>query len=148
MRFFHDDIKGRTIRYPEIDRAIGPVCEVHQVRDAMVRLQREIGRKGPVVAEGRDVGTIVFPDADVKFYMVASIEKRAQRRQEDLQKRGIDVAFDQLKEDIARRDKRDSQRKNSPLMKADDAILVDTTHLSVPEQVDFVVDHVSRKINL
>lgn len=146
--FLNGDDVTAEIRHPQIDRAIGPVCEVPKVRDVMVRLQREIGLKGPVVAEGRDVGTIVFPDADVKFYMVASIEKRAKRRQKDLQKRGIDVAFDQLKADIARRDKRDSQRKNSPLMKADDAILVDTTHLSVSEQVDFVVDHITRKINL
>ncbi|MBN2030000.1 (d)CMP kinase [bacterium] len=142
-----DDVTDE-IRHPQIDRTIGPVCEVPKVRDVMVRLQREIGRKGPVVAEGRDVGTVVFPDADVKFYMVASIEKRAQRRQNDLKRQGIDMDVDQLKEDIARRDKRDIQRKNSPLMKADDAILVDTTHLSIPEQVAFVIDHIAKKINL
>ncbi len=142
-----DDVTAE-IRHPQIDRTIGPVCEVPKVRDVMVGLQRKIGRKGHVVAEGRDVGTIVFPDADVKFYMIASIEKRARRRQDDLKRQGIEISFDQLKADIEQRDERDSQRKNSPLVKADDAILVDTTHLSVPEQVAFVIDHIAQKINL
>lgn len=146
--FLNGEDVTKEIRYPEVDQAVGPVCEVPRVREVMVDCQREIGKKGHVVAEGRDVGTIVFPDADVKFYMIASIEKRVRRRQDDLKKQGIEISFDQLKKDIERRDKRDSQRENSPLMQAEDAILLDTTNLSVADQVAFVIDNIHKKIKL
>ncbi len=136
------------IRHPEVDRAVGPVCEVQKVRQVMVDLQRKMSRKGHVVAEGRDMGTIVFPNADVKFFMTASVNARAQRRYHDHKKQGIDISADELKIEMRRRDQRDSQRQNSPLVMAKDAILLDTTQMNIQEQVDFIIRNIQRHIAL
>ena len=135
------EITGK-IRTPEIDRAVGPVCEVDKVRKVLVEQQRKIGSEGRVVAEGRDMGTVVFPDAKYKFYMIASIESRAKRRQKDLLKQNIQVPLDELMQEIERRDNRDSSRDNSPLKKADDAVLIDTSNLSIEQQVDVILKRV------
>jgi len=130
------------IRTPEIDKAVGPVCEVDKVRSILVAQQRAIGSKGRVVAEGRDMGTVVFPDAKYKFYMVASLNDRALRRKKDLEKQGIDISLKDLIKDIERRDNRDSSRSNSPLTKADDAVLIDTSNLDIEQQVNLVIKRV------
>jgi cytidylate kinase len=132
------------LRTPEIDRCVGPVCEVPEVREAMVALQRRIGGAGNVIAEGRDMGTVVFPDADLKFFMLASLESRAERRRADLARQGIEVLLEDVMSDIRRRDQRDAGRPQSPLKKAKDAVIIDTTHMSIQEQVDFVVEHIHR----
>ena len=131
-----------SIRTPEIDGAVGPVCEVPRVREILVQQQRRIGGHGNVVAEGRDMGTVVFPDADVKFFMVASLEQRAERRLRDMSAQGIEVRLTDLKEEISKRDDRDSRRSHSPLKQAEDAFLLDTTTLSVDEQVSFVIEQI------
>jgi cytidylate kinase len=131
------DVTG-LIRTPEVDRAIGPVCEVPAVRDIMVRLQRRLAAGKNVVAEGRDMGTIVFPNADLKIFMTASVEERVVRRQRDMTRQGLSVALDELMDDITRRDRRDSTRENSPLVPARDAVTLDTSTLSVDEQVQFI----------
>lgn len=135
------EVTGK-LRSPEVDRAVGPVCEVPQVRTILVDLQREIGKKDNLVAEGRDMGTVVFPNADFKFYVVASIEARAQRRQRDMAAQGISVSVEELAREIERRDERDSTRTHSPLRQADDALLLDTSLLSIEEQVQTIVDKV------
>lgn len=127
------------IRTPEIDRAVGPVCEVPEVRDEMIRYQRDMARYGHLVTEGRDMGTVVFPDADLKFYMAASIETRARRRQSDMKKQGIRVSLQELQEEIARRDARDSRREQSPLRPAEDARQINTSYMTVQDQVDEVL---------
>jgi len=132
------DVTSR-IRTPEIDGAVGPVCEVARVREKLVGLQRNIGGRGRVVAEGRDMGTVVFPGARYKFYMTASIQDRAERRQKDLEKQGIAVSLAELEQQIRQRDARDSSRENSPMVQAEDAVLIDTSDMSVDEQVDFIV---------
>ena len=124
------------IRTPEIDRAISKVSRVKAVRDRMVTLQRKIGESGGIVAEGRDIGTVVFPNADVKIFLVASPEERARRRKEELQAKGMNILLEEVLQDIKRRDEIDSTREISPLKKAGDAIEVDTTDLSIDEQVD------------
>ncbi|NOY78166.1 MAG: (d)CMP kinase [Calditrichaeota bacterium] len=124
------------IRTPEIDRAISKVSRVKAVRERMVALQRKIGKDGGIVAEGRDIGTVVFPRADVKIYLNASPEERARRRLKELQEKGVTLSFEEVLADIQRRDKIDSTREISPLKKAADAIEVDTTNLSIDEQVD------------
>jgi len=96
------------------------------------------GKGGGVVLEGRDIGTVVFPDADVKVYMVADVERRARRRQKDLEKQGVEVSLDELKTEIIERDRKDSQRSISPLRRADDAIVVDTSDMTINEQVDVI----------
>ena len=133
------------IRTPEVDRAVGPVCEVAKVREIMVRKQQEIGASGHVIAEGRDMGTVVFPNADLKFYMIASVEERAKRRKKDLEKQGMEISFEEIKSEIQRRDERDSNRSNSPLMQAEDAVQIDTTNMKVDDQVNRIVDRIMRK---
>lgn len=136
-----------AIRTPEVDRAVGPVCEVDKVREVMVQKQRDIASNRQIVAEGRDMGTVVFPHADLKFYMVASIDERAKRRQEDLSKQAIHMSLNDIKNELRRRDERDSTRSNSPLMQAKDAICINTTKMKIEEQVDFIVDHIKKKQN-
>ena len=108
----------------------------------MVALQREIGINGNIVAEGRDMGTVVFPNADLKFYLIASIEERGKRRWNQLQKNGVHISLDEVCEDIKRRDTIDSERKLSPLMKASDAIEIDTSDLTIEQQSEIIVQTV------
>jgi cytidylate kinase len=139
-----EDVTGR-IRTPEVDKAIGPVCEVPAVRNAMVRLQRLIAEGKNVVAEGRDMGTIVFPGADLKIFMTASVEERAARRQKDMARQGVSIGLDELKNEITRRDRRDSTRENSPLAPARDAVTLDTSVLSVDAQVQFIAERLETR---
>ncbi len=104
------------------------------VRSALLDLQRRLGAAGGVVMDGRDIGTVVFPDAEFKFFLTADLEVRAQRRFEELRRKGLDVSFEEVMEALAARDQRDSQRAVAPCRPAPDAISVDTSHLS-PEQV-------------
>jgi CMP/dCMP kinase len=124
------------IRTPEVDRAVGPVCEIPDVRDVLVPRQRRFAEKGNLITDGRDQGTVVFPDADLKFFVTASLEERAKRRKKDQENKGIRVSLEDLARDIAERDGRDSRRQHSPLRRADDAVVLDTTGMTVEEQVD------------
>lgn len=138
---------SELIRTPEVDFEISWVCQVPSVRDQMVELQRKLGKDGSVVAEGRDMGTVVFPDADLKFYMVAGLEERSQRRWLQIQKSGIKISVDEIKAEIIRRDKIDSQRELSPLQKASDAIEIDTGQLTILQQSKIIIDFVDKYIN-
>jgi len=138
---------SREIRSPEVTANINSVCEVPEVRRVLVDLQRKAGEKGGVVVEGRDIGTVVFPHADLKFYMVASLEERAKRRLKELRSMGMDAKIEQVREQIRRRDELDSSRTNGPLKRAEDAILLDTTDMSIQEQVEFIVKKVKEKKN-
>jgi len=109
-----------------------------------VREQRRMGEAGSVVAEGRDIGTVVFPQADLKFFVIAGIEARARRRQKDLRQQGVQTDLTEIERAIRERDSLDSSREESPLRKAADAIELDTSDMSIEEQVEFVVDHVRR----
>lgn len=133
------------IRTAQVDTAVGPVCEVPEVRELLVALQRRTGERGNLVAEGRDMGTVVFPNAFLKFFMQASVEERALRRRRELAKRGLDRPLKDIRDDIVRRDQRDSLRSNSPLKKADDALVIDTTRMTIAEQVDFVMERIKEK---
>ncbi|MBI5473613.1 MAG: (d)CMP kinase [Ignavibacteriae bacterium] len=127
------------IRSPEVTAAVSSVSAIRDVRQAMVNEQRRMGREGGVVLEGRDIGTVVFPDADLKIYMIASIEARAQRRKHELDAKGLETDLNELQDEIRRRDEKDSSRDESPLRKADDAIELDTSDLTIEEQVEFIV---------
>ena len=133
---------SQEIRTPEINKGVGPVCEISEVRKALVALQREMGQKGDVILDGRDIGTVVFPDADLKFYMIADIKVRALRRYQELLAKGVTQTLEEVENDIAERDLRDSSRADSPLKPADDVIYVDTTSMSISEQVGFIVDKI------
>jgi cytidylate kinase len=106
----------------------------------MVTHQIELGGRGGVVAEGRDTTTVVFPDADIKVFLTATVEERAKRRQMDMEALGIETSLQQQIEDINRRDRADSTREHSPLRKADDAFEIDTTNLSIDEQIVRIID--------
>ncbi len=119
------------IRTPAVDANVSQVSKYLGVRNEMVKRQREYGRKGNVIMVGRDIGTIVLPDAPLKLYITATAEERAQRRWQDRQMQGHEASFDIILEDVIRRDNIDSQRKHSPLKPAADAIEIDTTQQSV-----------------
>jgi len=129
------------IREPEVTNASSAVSAIPKVRELLVREQRKMGESGGIVLEGRDIGTVVFPNADLKIYMVADDEERARRRQRELLQKGGAKAPDLsvLIQEIQERDKRDSSRAISPLRKAADAIELDTSNLTIEEQVEFVL---------
>jgi CMP/dCMP kinase len=129
-----------AVRSDEVTKNVSDYCTVPAVRKVLVDLQRKIGNNSDTVCEGRDIGTVVFPKADLKFFMVASVEERAKRRQKDFEKIGVTKSIAELVADIETRDKKDSTRTNSPLVKADDAIELDTTNMTLDEQVQFIVD--------
>lgn len=124
-----------AIRTPEITKQIYKLDQNTEVRKHLVALQQRFGERQPTVAEGRDIGTVVFPKAKCKIYMDAAIEERARRRALEMKQKGIEVDFAQLCADIAERDRQSMERKDSPLRRADDAILLDTTQLSFEESV-------------
>jgi CMP/dCMP kinase len=134
------------IRSVPVTRAVSAVSSLREVRQAMVREQRVLGREGGIVLEGRDIGTVVFPDADLKFFLVAGIEARARRRRLELAADGVDAELDALMREIEERDRKDSSRKESPLRKAEDAVEIDTSSMTIEEQVDMVVKVVKEKL--
>ena len=121
------------IRTPEVTHIVSRVAALGPVREKMVELQRAMAADGAVVMDGRDIGTNVLPHADVKVFLTASVEERARRRYDEMKEKGYTVDFDELKQEIAARDKQDSERAISPLRQADDAVLLDSTALSIDE---------------
>jgi cytidylate kinase len=145
-RFFLDGQEVTAkIRAPHVTNAIAPISGNSKVRALMVKRQREIGNRGGVVMEGRDIGTVVFPNADLKIFMSASLDERTRRRQKDLAAHGIHKDFETLRHEIAQRDEKDAKRDVAPLRPAEDAVLLDTTNLSIEQQVDFIVQALERK---
>jgi len=131
------------IRQMVISNSVSEVSVIAMVRHAMVAQQQRMGRKRGVVMDGRDIGTTVFPDAEVKVFMTADVVVRAERRRMELALNGEMVALDDIIENLRKRDYLDSTRAESPLRRAADAVLLDTTHLVIDEQVDFVLERVS-----
>ena len=139
------DVTGE-IRTPAIDKAAASVARLPHVREALVRRFRELGRGGGVVMEGRDIGTVVFPDADLKFYIDASPEERARRRAADPAHTGGQGSLELVQSDIAERDKSDSTRSVAPLAKANDAIYIDTTAMPIGEVVNQVIALIEQRL--
>ncbi len=127
------------LRGPEINASVSLVAGVRGVREEMVQRQRTMAEHGGVVMDGRDIGTFVLPDADLKFFLTASLEARAMRRHKDLLQLGYDVDLDTLSQEIEHRDRLDSSRTFAPLAKASDAILIDTTNVEVNRVVDDMI---------
>ena len=137
--FLNDRSVTDQIRSSTVTEKVSEVSAINVVRDSMVQIQREIADNTDCVLEGRDIGTVVFPNADFKFFLVAGLEIRALRRQKDLNKIGEKKTIDEIKADIRLRDELDTNRDNSPLLKAKDAIEIDTGLLTVDEQIDKIV---------
>jgi len=133
------------IRTPEVTQAIAPVAANPQVRKILVKKQRHLGENGGIVAEGRDMTSVVFPDAELKVFMQASLDERARRRRKDLLEKGKDVSLEQLKVDIQKRDQSDSEREHGALKMVKDALVIDTSNLSMQEQVDLIVEQARKK---
>jgi cytidylate kinase len=140
-----DDVTS-AIRTPEIDRAATAVAKLPRVREALVKSQRALGRQGGVVMEGRDIGTVVFPEAAAKIYLDASAEERARRRASDPAHSGGKTGQAAVAEAIAARDRSDTTRAVSPLSIADDAVVIDTTSLSIDEVVAKVMAVVRSRV--
>lgn len=131
------------LRTPDVEAAVSAVSAYPGVREVLTQRMREIGRAGRVVMVGRDIGTVVLPDADLKLYVVASAEERARRRHKELREKGTDLSYADVLEGIRRRDEIDSSRKAAPLKPASDAILFDNTYFSIEEmfrELDKLVD--------
>ncbi|MGC5324532.1 (d)CMP kinase [Brevibacillus sp. SYSU BS000544] len=129
-----------NIRTPEVSNYASIVASHGKVRQQMLTLQRNMATQGSVVMDGRDIGTHVLPDAEIKVFLTASIQERAQRRYKELLSKGFDANLEQLKQEIAERDKRDMEREVAPLRQAEDAILVDTTGQSIEEVVQHILE--------
>jgi len=136
-----EDVNGQ-IRTPVIDKNISVVVSFPEVREVMVNLQRELARQGDFVVEGRDITTVVFPNAEYRFYLDADSDMRAQRRYEELKGKGLDVGFEEIKKDLEKRDYADKNRKVGPLKKGKGVICIDTTDLSIEASVEAIKKHI------
>jgi cytidylate kinase len=136
------------IRTPEVDANVSLVSSYGGVREAMTERQRLIGERGRVVMVGRDIGTVVLPDADLKLYLDASVEARARRRYNECRARGETVEYAQILESMRKRDRIDSTRELAPLQVADDAIIIDSTYLSITQVLEKAVEVVQRQSKL
>lgn len=130
------------IRRLEVSENVSPVSTIREVRVAMVRLQQEMGLNKGIVMDGRDIGTVVFPDAELKIFMTADPEIRAQRRYSELMLKGVSVSMDEIRENISSRDHIDQTRKESPLRKAEDAIVLDNSYLTPEQQLQWALQQV------
>ena len=139
------DVTDR-IRERDVTRTVSAVSAMKSVRDKMTHMQREIGKNGGIVMEGRDIGTVVFPDAEFKIYIDASIEVRAQRRYKELAEKGVRVDINDLIHEIRERDRLNTERALAPLRKAEDAIYIDTSDMTFDEQVSTIISIVRGEI--
>ena len=143
--YLDDEDVSEAIRSIDVTNNVSAVSSYEGVREEMVNLQKEYGRKGGIVMDGRDIGTTVFPNAELKIFQIASVEERANRRYKENMRKGIACDLNTLKEDIKVRDFKDSTRSVSPLRKASDAIELDTSNLEPKEVVDKIIE-LARKI--
>ena len=149
-RIFSDgeDVTSK-IRTPEVSTASSRVSSIPEVRAALLGLQRKLGCVGKAILEGRDIGTVIFPDADVKFYMSATVEERAKRRLTELEAAGADTpSFEEVKQQIAARDEADTKRAVAPLRRASDAVEIDTTPLTLDQVVEKMGSIVRERLKL
>lgn len=141
--FLNSDDVSVQIRTPEVNQLVADIAKIPEIRKEIVKHQQKIGEDGGIVAEGRDLTTIVFPDADFKIYLDASVKERAKRRFIELQSQNVHTTLESVEAEIVARDDKDSSREHSPLREAEDAVRVDTTGKSIEEVVDCIVKIVS-----
>lgn len=144
--YLNDENVEKEIRLLEVSQQVSKVAAIPQVRKKLVKLQQEMGKDKGVVMDGRDIGTVVFPDADLKLFMTASTERRAQRRYKELKERGDEITLDEVLTNVKERDHMDTTREDSPLLKAYDAIEIDNSLLDLEEQYEKVLKLAKDKI--
>jgi len=145
--FLDGEDVSEEIRTPEVTNQTFYIARAPKVRAVMVELQRAIGSGTDVVIEGRDIGTVVFPKARFKFYLDASVEERAQRRFKEFRDKGKEISLEQVIDDVRKRDETDFNRSVGPLRKAEDAVVIDSTRMSIDEVVETMARHVEKQKN-
>jgi cytidylate kinase len=138
--YLNDELVERDIRTMEVSSHVSPIATLGFVREAMVAQQQLMGRDKGVVMDGRDIGTVVFPDAELKVFVTASAEVRAQRRYDELKAKGMEADYADILKNVQERDYIDSHREVSPLRQADDALLLDNSHMTISEQKQWLLD--------
>lgn len=144
--FLDGENVSEEIRKAEVNKHVSQTAAVKGVRDVLVKKQQQLAQNNKVVMDGRDITTVVLPEADHKFFLTASLEERARRRYQEVRSKNKDADFEKIKESIARRDKMDSEREHSPLKKAEDAVLVDTTNLSIDEVLAKMIEIIEGEV--
>ena len=144
MTFLNDTNVEDAIRSMEVSSHVSPIAALGFVREALVRQQQEMGKAKGIVMDGRDIGTVVFPDAELKIFVTATPEIRAQRRYDELKAKGQEASFDEILENVKQRDYIDQNREVSPLRKAEDALLLDNTDLSIEEQKKWLFEQFNK----
>lgn len=145
--FLNSENVEMEIRSIEVTSHVSRISQIPEVRARMVELQRQIGVYKEIVMDGRDIGTVVFPDADIKIFMTASVDIRAKRRHDELKGRGIVIDFEEIKRSIIARDIADENRDISPLRRADDAIILDNSRMTVEEQMSWIKQIIEKKLD-
>jgi cytidylate kinase len=130
------------IRQPRITKFVSDIARIKEVREVMLGLQRELGKKSNSILDGRDIGTVVFPDADKKFYLDAKFDERTKRRYKELKGTGQQITSEDVAKDLSNRDKIDSTREHAPLKQAEDAIYIDTTDMTIEEVAETLIKHI------
>ena len=145
--YLNGELVEDKIRTMEVSSHVSPIATLGFVREAMVAQQQQMGKDKGVVMDGRDIGTVVFPDAELKIFVTASAEVRAQRRYDELKGKGMEADFDEILKNVQERDYIDSHREVSPLKKADDAIELDNSHMTIPEQKEWLMQRFNEAVN-
>ena len=135
---------SKEIRTTEVSDNVSFIAKQPEVRERLVVLQRDIAEKQGVIMDGRDIGTVVLPNADYKFFLIASADERARRRFLELQSLGIETTIEEVKQNLIERDRIDSERETSPLKQAEDAILIDNTNLNKEETIDLILSYIKK----
>ena len=145
--YLNGECVERDIRTIEVSNRVSPVAALPFVRTAMVAQQQQMGQGGGIVMDGRDIGTVVFPDAELKIFVTASAEVRAQRRYDELKQKGMEADYDEILRNVQERDYIDSHREVSPLRQADDAILLDNSHMTIDEQNQWLMQRFEEAVS-
>ena len=145
--FLNSENVENEIRSLEVTKFVSEISQISEVRNRLVELQRKIGADKGIVMDGRDIGTVVFPNADIKIFMTASVDIRAKRRHDEFKAKGIDVDFEEIRNGIIARDIADENRDISPLRKAEDAITLDNSRMSVEAQMSWIKEIIEKKLH-
>jgi cytidylate kinase len=146
--FLNSENVENEIRNMEVTSLVSRISQIPEVRERMVELQRQIGVSKGIVMDGRDIGTVVFPDADMKIFMTASVDIRAKRRHNELKNKGVNIEFEEIKRTIIARDIADENRDISPLRRANDALILDNSRMTVEEQMLWINEIIEKKIHV
>jgi cytidylate kinase len=142
--FLNNENVEEDIRSVEVSEVVSLISKIKRVREKILKLQQKIGKTKGIVMDGRDIGTVVFPEAELKIFMTADVDIRAKRRYDELIEKGLKVSFEEIKKNIEERDHQDVNRKESPLVKANDALELDNSNMTVEEQMDWFRKIISR----